>query len=64
LLSLGAFLEAGTPPDRLFVPFTDLTSGTETYAAGRYMELDRTATGIYTIDFTARFHPYCYYNEN
>jgi len=64
LLSLGAFLEAGTPPDRLFVPFTDLTSGTETYAAGRYMELDRTATGIYTIDFNRAFHPYCYYNEN
>jgi hypothetical protein len=64
LLSLGAFLEAGTPPDRLFVPFTDLTSGTETYAAGRYMELDRTATGIYTIDFNRAFHPYCYYNED
>jgi uncharacterized protein (DUF1684 family) len=64
LMSLGAFLEVGTPPDRLFVPFTDLTSGTETYAAGRYMELDRTATGIYTIDFNRAFHPYCYYNEN
>ena len=64
LMSLGAFVEAGTPPDRLFVPFTDLTSGTETYAAGRYLELDRTATGIYTVDFNRAFHPYCYYNEN
>ena len=64
LLTLGAYLEAGTPPDRLFVPFTDLTSGTETYAAGRYLELDRTATGIYTIDFNRAFHPYCYYNES
>ena len=64
LMSLGAFVETGTPPDRLFVPFTDLTSGTETYAAGRYLELDRTATGIYTIDFNRAFHPYCYYNEN
>jgi hypothetical protein len=64
MMSLGAFLEVGTPPDRLFVPFTDLTSGTETYAAGRYLELDRTATGIYTIDFNRAFHPYCYYNEN
>ena len=41
------------------MPFTDLTSGTETYAAGRYLELDRTATGIYTIDFNRAFHPYC-----
>jgi hypothetical protein len=63
LLSLGAFVETGTSPDRLFVPFTDLTSGTETYAAGRYLELERTATGIYTIDFNRAFHPYCYYNE-
>jgi uncharacterized protein (DUF1684 family) len=64
LLTLGAYLEAGTPPDRLFLPFTDLTSGTETYAAGRYLELNRTPTGIYTIDFNRAFHPYCYYNEN
>jgi len=63
LLSLRAFVEAGTPPDRLFVPFTDLTSGTETYAAGRYLELDRSPSGIYTIDFNRAFHPYCYYNE-
>ncbi len=64
LLTLGAFVETGTPPNRLFVPFTDLTSGTETYSAGRYLELDRTATGIYTIDFNRAFHPYCYYNES
>jgi hypothetical protein len=64
MMSLGAFVEAGTPPDRLFVPFTDLTSGTETYAAGRYLELNRTASGIYTIDFNRAFHPYCYYNES
>ena len=64
LLTLGAFVETGTPPNRLFVPFTDLTSGTETYSAGRYLEFDRTATGIYTIDFNRAFHPYCYYNES
>ena len=60
----GALVEAGTPPDRLFVPFTDLTSGTETYSAGRYLELDRAPSGIYTIDFNRAFHPYCYYNES
>lgn len=63
-LSLGAFAEAGDPPNRLFVPFTDLTSGTETYAAGRYLELERTPTGICTIDFNRAFHPFCYYNES
>jgi uncharacterized protein (DUF1684 family) len=63
-LSLGALAEAGSPPDRLFVPFTDLTSGTETYEAGRYLEISRTATGIYTIDFNRAFQPYCAYNHS
>ncbi len=63
LLTLTAFVEAGTSTDRLFVPFTDLTSGTETYPAGRYLDLDRTPTGIYTIDFNRAYHPYCYYDS-
>jgi uncharacterized protein (DUF1684 family) len=63
-LSLGAFVEAGEPPDHLFVPFTDLTSGTETYAAGRYLDIERNATGIYTIDFNRAYHPFCYYNHD
>jgi uncharacterized protein (DUF1684 family) len=47
-LRLTAFLEEGER--RLFVPFTDMTTGTETYAAGRYLNLDPTATGIYVGD--------------
>ena len=39
-----------------------ITSGTETYPAGRYLDLDRNATGIYVIDFNRAYHPYCYYN--
>ena len=62
-LGLSAFIEAGTQDlTRLFVPFTDLTSGTETYPAGRYMDLDRTPTGLYVVDFNRAYHPYCYYN--
>ena len=62
-LKLTAFVEVGAPDvNHLFVPFTDLTSGTETYPAGRYLDLDRTATGIYVIDFNRAYHPYCYYN--
>ncbi len=48
---------------RLFVPFRDETSGTETYPAGRYLDLDRTPTGIYDLDFNRAYHPTCYYNE-
>jgi uncharacterized protein (DUF1684 family) len=61
-LKLAAFMEAGSP--RLFVPFSDLTSGTETYQAGRYMNLDPTPSGIYVVDFNVAYHPYCYYNED
>jgi uncharacterized protein len=62
-MTLSAFIEAGSPDvNRLFVPFSDLTSGTETYTAGRYMDLERTPTGLYNIDFNKAYHPYCYYN--
>jgi uncharacterized protein len=62
-LTLTAFVEANEPDtNRLFVPFTDLTTGIETYSAGRYLELERTPTGIYMIDFNQAFNPYCYYN--
>jgi hypothetical protein len=61
-LQLTAFLEDGSR--RLFVPFSDLTSGTETYQAGRYMNLDPTPTGIYIVDFNIAYHPYCYYNAD
>ena len=58
-LGLTAFVEAGSPTlDRLFVPFTDMTSGTETYPAGRYLDLDRTPTGLYIVDFNRAYHPY------
>jgi uncharacterized protein (DUF1684 family) len=62
-LRLTAFVEVDQPQaNRLFVPFADLTSGTETYPAGRYMELDPTPTGIYLVDFNVAYHPYCYYS--
>ena len=63
-LTLNAFVEEGTQTiDELFVPFRDLTAGTETYPAGRYLNLKPTATGIYTIDFNMAYNPYCAYNN-
>ena len=61
-LKLTAFHEVGADPSHLFVPFSDLTSGTETYAAGRFMDLNRNGTGIYEMDFNRAYIPYCYYN--
>jgi hypothetical protein len=61
--SLGAFVEEGTQQiTRLFVPFADLTTGKETYSAGRYLDIDPTTTGYYTIDFNRAYNPYCAYN--
>ncbi len=62
-LKLTAFVEADAPNmNRLFLPFADLTSGTDTYGGGRYLDLDRTATGFYELDFNRAYHPYCVYN--
>lgn len=62
-MTLTAFVEVGQQDmRRLFVPFGDPTNGTETYPGGRYLELDRTATGIYDLDFNRAYHPFCYYN--
>jgi uncharacterized protein len=60
---LTAFVEASDRDlRRLFVPFGDRTNGTETYPAGRYLDLERTATNIYEIDFNRAYHPFCLYN--
>jgi uncharacterized protein len=61
-LTLAAYREVGESADRLFVPFTDLTTGKETYQAGRFLDIERSATGIYVVDFNRAYNPYCYYN--
>jgi len=62
MLHLAAFREVGETTDVLFVPFTDLTTGQQTYAAGRYLEIARSPSGLYVVDFNTAFNPYCYYN--
>jgi uncharacterized protein (DUF1684 family) len=65
-MTLSAFSEVrrdgSADLNHLFVPFADLTSGTETYDAGRFLDLTRTGTGIYELDFNRAYIPYCYYN--
>jgi len=64
-LSLGAFVEAAeNDMRRLFVPFGDLTNGLETYQGGRYLELDRTASNVYDLDFNRAYHPFCLFNPS
>ncbi len=47
----------------LFIPFKDATSGSETYAAGRYIDLHENTSGIYDLDFNRAFNPYCAYGK-
>ena len=52
----------------LFVPFRDLTSGKETYGAGRYIDLnpevDRTSDGKWILDFNKAYNPWCAFSED
>ncbi|HKB13290.1 MAG TPA: DUF1684 domain-containing protein [Vicinamibacterales bacterium] len=60
-LKLTVFLEVADP-GHLFIAFNDLTSGTETYPSGRYIDLPPNGTNIYEVDFNRAYNPYCYYN--
>jgi uncharacterized protein len=62
-MTLGAFVEDGQDTSTLFVPFADMTTGSETYSAGRYLDLHPTASGLYTLDFNKAYNPYCAYNS-
>ena len=59
-LKLAAYVEPGATT--LFVPFSDMTSGTETYAAGRFLDIPPDQSGMYVVDFNRAYIPYCYYN--
>ncbi|MEE1977763.1 DUF1684 domain-containing protein [Maribacter cobaltidurans] len=49
--------------DYLFLPFTDLTNGEETYGGGRYMDLRIPEEKVITLDFNKAYNPYCAYNK-
>lgn len=50
--------------DYLFCPFKDLTNGSETYGAGRYLDFSMADTLKPVIDFNYCYNPYCAYNHN
>ncbi len=47
----------------LFVPFTDATSGKETYGGGRYLDLEIPEGETLNIDFNYAYNPYCAYTD-
>lgn len=55
-------------PDRpggegLFLPFKDGTTGKETYAAGRYVDLEGPDGGPFVLDFNRAYNPSCAYGQ-
>ncbi|MFT2009929.1 DUF1684 domain-containing protein [Pontibacter sp. 13R65] len=48
--------------NHLFLPFTDLTNGHQTYGGGRYLDLSIPAGDIILIDFNKAYNPYCAYS--
>lgn len=49
----------------LFLPFYDLTNGTDTYGGGRYMDLEAPDSGqtIIKLDFNKAYNPWCAYSD-
>ena len=61
--ALTAFVaESAADARTLFVPFGDTTNRAETYGGGRYLELPRTSTGLYDLDFNRAYNPFCVYD--
>lgn len=49
--------------DYLFLPFSDLTCGKESYIGGRYIDLRIPEGRTIEIDFNKAYNPYCAYNH-
>ncbi len=48
----------------LFLPFRDATSGSESYGAGRYLDLEDPVDGKLHVDFNLAYNPYCAYSDD
>lgn len=59
---LNVFQPVGDAHSYLFIPFTDLTSGVDSYGGGRYLDFEVPEGDILIIDFNKAYNPYCAYN--
>lgn len=57
-------MEMGPQRGKLFLAFSDETSGRETYGAGRYLDVKKIpAAKTIELDFNLAYNPYCAYND-
>ncbi|PIE03536.1 MAG: hypothetical protein CSA81_01680 [Acidobacteria bacterium] len=52
-------LSLGTKDQRLFILFTDQTTGMSTYSAGRFLYADKLEEGVYELNFNRAINPPC-----
>lgn len=62
-LTLTAYRIDGGSSTSLFVPFRDETTGSETYGAGRYLDISADDDGTFVVDFNEAYHPFCAYSD-
>lgn len=58
-----ALMQKAATRDYLFIPFTDVTSGVDSYGAGRYIDctIGDFRSGTLMLDFNKAYNPYCAY---
>ncbi len=49
--------------DMLFIPFTDKTTGVESYGGGRYLDIKIPEKDSVTLNFNLCYNPYCAYDH-
>ena len=57
-------LEPGVDEGSLSVFFRDATTGTETYAVGRYVDPERQPDGRWLVDFNSAYNPACAFSPH
>jgi uncharacterized protein (DUF1684 family) len=54
----------GSHDSDAFVPFADATSGSETYGAGRSLDLEWNGGDRFHVDFNLAYNPWCAYSPH
>ncbi len=62
-LEVTRLLEPGSGEDELVIFFRDATSGKESYALGRYVDLKKLDNGKYLLDFNRAYNPACAFSQ-
>lgn len=62
---LRLYLKANGRDSTLFIPFTDLTNGHDTYGGGRYLDapIPKLNESEIALDFNRAYNPFCAYNN-